>query len=127
MSGHAGTPRFGVNPNDHIGDTSASGMSKVRLPKAGGTWTETHFAYNPAQKSRSMGTTRGGDPGQDFTEVKRMGDYVCNHDGYMGGSNVVLNLDERKNLENTIYSVECEYTDTSPNGKAPSQTTGAFD
>lgn len=126
MSGKPGTVRFGMNPDEH-GKTNSSGVSKVSLPKSGGEWTEVHFAYNPAQKSRSMGTTRGGDPGQEFTEDDREPDYMCNHDGYAGGSTVVINLDERKVLQNTIYAVECEYTDTSPNGKAPSSTTGAFD
>ena len=132
MAGTPGTPRFGINPDMTPDHTDASGTSHMRLPKNGNMWTETHFAYNPAQKSRSMGTTRGGNPQHDFVYEEHQSNYMCNHDGYAGGSNIVLNLDERKVLHNTIYSVDCEWADpgtpeTSANGWAPSQTHGAFD
>jgi len=107
-------------------------MSKMKLQKDGGTFTEYHFSYNPSQKSRAMGTTRGADPGKDNETVEHQANYMCNHDGYMGGLNTISNLDERKVLENHIYSVECEwadpgYSETDPAGWAPRQTMGAFD
>jgi len=126
MAGKAGTPRFGMNPDEHPGKTSVNGVSKVNLP-FDGDYTEIHFAYNPAQKSRDMGTTRGGDPGKNYMLDRREPDYMSNHDGYAGGDIHLMNLDERKVLQNTIYSVKCEYTDDSPNGTAPAQTSGAFD
>ena len=133
MSGKAGTPRFGVNPSIHPDGYKAGpdGMGKVTLP-IDGPWLETHFAYNPAQRSRDMGTTRGGNPGKDFDATKREADYMSNHDGYMGGDIHMMNLDERKVLQSTIYSVKCEwadpgYDDTSDNGWAPRQTVTAFD
>lgn len=132
MAGTPGTPRFGVNTDMTPDHTDSSGSSTMTLPKNGNKWTETHFMYNPAQKSRSMGTTRGGDPGHDNVYVEHQCNYMCNHDGFAGGSNIVLNLDERKVLENTIYSIDCEWADpgtpeTSDNGWAPSVTHGAFD
>lgn len=126
MAGKAGTPRFGMNPDEHPGKTSINGVSKVTLP-VDGMYTEIHFAYNPAQKSREMGTTRGGNPGKDYEKDRREPDYMSNHDGYAGGDIHLMNLDERKVLQNTIYSVNCEYEDDSPNGTAPAQTSGAFD
>lgn len=126
MAGKAGTVRFGVNPEEHIGTTSTDGMSKVKTP-IDGPLLETHFAYNPAQKPRDMSSTRGSDPGDDYVRTPRQADYMSNHDGYMGGDMHLMNLDERKVLQNTIYSAKCEYADDSDNGNAPSQTTGAFD
>lgn len=128
MSGKAGTPRFGVNPSIHPDNYKAGpdGMGKITTPMDG-PWTETHFAYNPAQKSRAMGTTRGADPGKDFETTKRESDYMSNHDGYLGGDLHLMNLDERKVLQTTIYSVHCEYDDDSASGTAPSMTHGAFD
>lgn len=133
MSGHAGTPRFGVNPSIHPGNGHAdeNGMGKIDMP-IDGPVIETHFAYNPGQASRPMGTTRGGDPGKDYTKTEHQADYMSNHDGYVAGDLHVMNLDERKVLENTLYSIHCEwadpgYDDTSPNGWSPRQTMGAFD
>lgn len=132
MAGTPGTPRFGMAPDQTPDHVNTAGTSHMNLQKSGGTFTEYHFAYNPAQKSRAMGTTRGSDPGHDFDYEEHQANYMCNHDGYMGGNNVVSNLDERKVLHNTIYSVDCEWADpgtdeTSANGWAPSQTHGAFD
>ncbi len=132
MAGSPGTPRFGVNADMTPDKTGADGTSTMTLPKAGNKWTETHFMYNPAQVSRSMGTTRGGDPKHDNEYVEHQANYMCNHDGYAGGRTTNINLDERKVLENTIYSIDCEWADpgtpeTSANGWAPSQTHGAFD
>jgi hypothetical protein len=132
MTGTPGTARFGINPDQTPDHTNASGVSHLTLQKSGGTFTESHFLYNPAQKSRAMGTTRGADPGHDNTDVVHQANYMCNHDGFAGGSNIVLNLDERKILDNTVYAIGCEWADpgtdeTSPNGWAPSMTHGAFD
>jgi hypothetical protein len=92
-----------------------------------GPVTELHFAYNPAQKSRDMGSTRGGDPGKEYVHTSRQPDYMSNHDGYAGGDMHLMNLDERKVLNNTIYATHCEYSSDSPNGYAPHMTSGAFD
>ena len=132
MSGTPGTPRFGVLPDQTPDHTDSVGVSHMTLPKDGNKYTEYHFMYNPAQKSRAMGTTRGADPGHDNVDVEHQCNYMCNHDGFMGGNTTVLNLDERKALNNHIYSIECEWADpgtdeTSANGWAPSQTHGAFD
>jgi hypothetical protein len=132
MAGTPGTPRFGILPDMTPDHTSANGTSHMTLQKNGNVWTEEHFAYNPAQKSRAMGTTRGGNPQHDFVYEEHQANYMCNHDGYAGGATIIMNLDERKVLHNTIYSIECEWADpntdeTSANGWAPSQTHGAFD
>lgn len=132
MAGTPGTARFGINTDATPDNTSSSGTSHLTLPKNGSSWTETHFLYNPAQKSRAMGTTRGADPGKDNTDVEHQSNYMCNHDGFLGGHNAVTNLDERKVLENKIYSVECAWADpgydeTDSAGWAPRQTMGAFD
>jgi len=132
MAGKAGTARFGVNPSIHPAEHAGpDGMGTIKTP-IDGPWVETHFAYNPAQASRPMGTTRGGDPGKDFDQTYRQADYMSNHDGYLGGDLHLMNLDERKVLNNTIYSIGCEwadpgYNETSDNGWAPRQTMGAFD
>lgn len=126
MAGRAGTPRFGVNPDEHPGKTSNNGVSKANLP-IDGPLTELHFAYNPVQKSRDMGTTRGGDPGLGYAKDKRDFDYMSNHDGYAGGDIHLMNLDERKVLQNTLYSVPCDHAYDSENGTSPAQTSGAFD
>jgi hypothetical protein len=132
MSGTPGTPRFGINPDQTPDHTDGVGISHMKLQKDGGTFTEYHFSYNPAQKSRAMGTTRGADPGHDYTDVEHQANYMCNHDAYMGGTTVIMNMDERKVLTNTIYSIHCEWADpgtdeTSDNGWAPAMTRGAFD
>jgi len=126
MAGKAGTPRFGMNPDEHPDKTSTDGVSYMDLP-FDGNYKEIHFAYNPAQRSRDMGTTRGGDPGKDYVKDVRDFDYMSNHDGYAGGDVHLMNLDERKVLQHTIYSAKCEYAEDLDNGTAPSQTTGAFD
>jgi hypothetical protein len=132
MAGTPGTARFGVNTDMTPDHTDASGVSHMTLPKNGNQWTETHFMYNPAQKSRAMGTTRGADPGHDNADVEHQHNYMCNHDGFAGGTTTVMNLDERKVLTSTIYSISCEWADpgtdeTSANGWAPAVTHGAFD
>lgn len=132
MSGTPGTPRFGVLPDQTPDHTDAVGISHMNLQKSDGTFTEYHFMYNPGQKSRAMGTTRGADPQHDYISVEHQCNYMCNHDGFMGGTTTIMNMDERKNLNNTIYAVHCEWADpgtdeTSPNGWAPSATHGAFD
>ena len=133
MSGKAGTPRFGINPSIHPGDGHAdeNGMGKINTP-IDGPLIETHMAYNPGQKSRPMGTTRGGNPGKDYVRENREADYMSNHDGYIAGDLHLMSLDERKVLHNTVYAVGCEwadpgYDDTSANGWAPRQTVTAFD
>lgn len=127
MTGTPGTARFGVNPDQTPDHTGNNGVSHMNLQKSGGTFTEYHFSYNPAQRSREMGSTRGGNPGSQFQTVEHQCNYMCNHDGYMGGNNVVANLDERKALHNTIYSQSFEVAEDSASGWAPAQTSGAFD
>src|SRR3954462_2263862 len=132
MAGTPGTPRFGTNADQTPTSTGADGTSTLTLPKRGNKWTETHFLYNPAQKSRVMGTTRGDDPGHDNTDVEHQSNYMCNHVGFLGGTATLMSLDERKVLDNKISSVECEWADpgsdeTSDNGWAPAGTSGAFD
>ena len=132
MAGTPGTPRFGINADQTPTKTASNGTSTMKLPKSGNQWTETHFMYNPAQRSREMGTTRGGDPGHDNEYVEHQSNYMCNHDGFMGGGATIMNLDERKVLDNHIYSVGCEWADpghdeTSVGGWAPRQTMGALD
>lgn len=132
MAGTPGTPRFGINADQTPTKTAADGSSIMKLPKNGNQWTETHFMYNPTQRSREMGTTRGGNPSHDNVDVEHQSNYMCNHDGYMAGTTTIVQMDERKVLTNTIYSVECEWADpgtdeTSDNGWAPSMTHGAFD
>lgn len=126
MAGKAGTVRFGVNPDIHIDGVGPNGIGYLKTP-IDGPWTETHFSYNPATYSRDMGSTRGGDPGKDFVHTDRQVDYMSNHDSYLGGDAHLMSLDERKALNNTIYSVKCEYEWNSSNGTAPHGTTGAFD
>lgn len=127
MAGKAGTPRFGMNPSVHPDEeVGPNGMGKLKT-SMDGPWTETHFAYNPAQRSRDMGTTRGENPAQFYVKSVREVDYMSNHDGYVGGDMHLMSLDERKVLSNTIYSTKCEYAGDSPNGGAPSMTMGAFD
>lgn len=132
MSAHPGTARFGVNTSIHPKPKAGpDGMGKIDMPN-GEQQVETHFVYDPSQRSRAMGTARGGDPGKDFEKLHREADYMSNHDGYIGGSTVLMELDERKVLQNTIYSIGCEwadpgYDDTSDNGWAPRQTVTAFD
>src|ERR1041385_252650 len=103
MTGTPGTARFGVLPDEMPDHTNTSGISHMNLQKSGGTFTELHFMYNPAQRSREMGTTRGGNPGHDFEYEEHQCNYMCNHDGFMGGKATVMNLDDRTVLHNTIY------------------------
>lgn len=132
MAGKAGTPRFGVNKNIHPDQHAGpDGMGTINTP-IDGPVIETHFAYNPGQLSRSMGTTRGADPGKDFTVTYRQADYMSNHDGYIAGDLHLMTLDERKVLDNTIYSIKCHWSDpgyegTDSAGWAPRQTITAFD
>lgn len=132
MSGTPGTARFGILPDQTPDHTDANGISHMTLQKSGDSFTEYHFLYNPATKSRAMGTTRGGDPGHDNVDVEHQANFMCNHDGFMSGTTTIMQLDERKVLNNTIYAVGCEWADpgtdeTSDNGWAPSVTHGAFD
>lgn len=127
MSGTPGTARFGINPDVTPDKTNSVGISHLSLPKTGGDFAETHFMYNPAQLSRPMGTTQGGAPGQHWEMEPHQYNAMCNHDGFFGGNNVVINMDERKVLHNSIYALPCEYAEDSPNGNAPSGTTGKFD
>lgn len=132
MTGTPGTARFGILPDQTPDHTNSNAVSHLTLQKSGGNFTEYHFAYNPAQRSREMGTTRGSNPGHDNVYEEHQCNYMCNHDSFMGGNTTVMNMDERKVLHNTIYSIGCEWADpgtdeTSPNGWAPAMTSGAFD
>lgn len=127
MAGTPGTPRFGVNPDVTPDKTNSVGISHLSLPKTGGDFAETHFMYNPAQVSRDMGSTQGGSPKGGFEPVEHQSNYMCNHDGFFGGSNIVINMDEHKVLTNTIWSQGIEYAEMSPNGGAPALTRGKFD
>ena len=103
MSGRPGTPHFGDYPDIHT-------KAEVKTP-VDGPVKKFHFMFDPAQVSRPMGSTEGGKPGCGWEPAPRERDYMCNHDGFVGGDMHNLNMDEQKVLQNTIYTVEFEYAD----------------
>lgn len=104
MAGQPGTPRFGVNPTIHNKKTDKSGMSQIKVNETGESMDETHYAYNPEMGGRAMGSTIGDAPCKCYQVVDRQADYYCEHDGYIGGNARLMNIDERKALDNYIMS-----------------------
>jgi hypothetical protein len=104
--GTPGTPRFGEYADKHKKKTDASGDSSVAL-QADGDFEEIHFIYKPSQRSREVGSP----PGKYFDTAERQYDAPSNHDGWFGGDAHLVNLDERKVLENSIYSTKIECSD----------------
>jgi len=104
MAGRAGTPRFGDYVTDITGAPGSDGQNQVHN-QSGDTFTEQHSLFNPSQQSRSMGTTLGEAPGAYYDRVPRVYNAMANHDGFMAGQDHINQLDERKVLEETVYSV----------------------
>jgi len=100
----------------HITPTGTDGASKLDL-QLDGPFLETHFLYNPAQMARPV----GGDPGDYYDREKQQYEAPSNHDGFTGGDAHVMNLDERKVLDNYIYNVKIECADET-GFKAPYKT-----
>lgn len=110
MAGRPGTPRVGEYRSSHESKPDASGESVLDLQNFE-KFREQHFLYDPSQAARPSGTTLGGKPGDMAGYQKRMYEAPSNHDGFEGGDSHLVVLDERKVLENHIYSVRCEYAD----------------
>jgi hypothetical protein len=104
MAGKAGTPRFGEYITDISGKPGDDGIN-VATQQSGNRFSEQHNLYNPAQQSRPMGTTLGGDPGESYVPGVRIYNAHCNHDGFMGGQDHINQLDEAKVLNETIFAV----------------------
>lgn len=108
MAGNPGTPRFGEYQDAHVTKTDTQGESDVELQSGNGStpdqFSEIHFLYNPALRSREMGSTLGAPPGDYYDRVPRGYDAVSNHDGFFAGDSHLVNLDERKVLNNYIES-----------------------
>lgn len=108
MAGYPGTPRFGTYQDQHVKKTDSNGESQVQLQTSNGTtpdeFSEVHFLYNPNLRGREMGTTLGQAPGEYYERVPRGYDAPANHDGFFGGDAHLMNVDERKVLNNYIES-----------------------
>lgn len=111
MAGKPGTARFGDYGGEHESKPDTSGRDRLTLQANGEAFVEQHFLYNPTQRSRVMGSTLGDAPGSMAGYTKRMYEAPCNHDGFEGGDARLINLDERKVLDTTIYSQHCVYAD----------------
>lgn len=107
MAGKPGTPRFGSYGNDHESKPNANGQNKVDSQADGSYFTEQHYLYNPAQQSRNVGQA----PAKYYDEQKQQYDAPCNHDGFEGGDIHLVNMDERKVLDLTIFSQKIECAD----------------
>lgn len=107
MPGYPGTPRFGEYSDKHKKKTDSQGDSQIQLQDGNGKFDEVHFAYKPSQQSREVGQP----PKKYFETTDRQYDAICNHDGWFGGDAHLSNLDERKVLENYIYSTKIECAD----------------
>lgn len=110
MAGRAGTPRFGDYGGEHESKPNAQGQDTLDL-QSGDGFEEQHFLYDPTQRSRQMGTTLGDAPQKMAGYQKHQYEAMCNHDGFEGGDAHLISLDERKVLDNTIFSVDCVYAD----------------
>jgi|SRR5882724_11350043 len=106
MSGGPGTPRFGEYSDKHKKQTSSSGDSAIAL-QGDGPFNEIHYAYKPAQEASPVGAA----PKKYFDTVDRQYDAPSNHDGWFGGDAHLVNLDERKVLDNTIYASKIKCAD----------------
>lgn len=108
MPGYPGTARFGEYQDAHVTKTDSQGESDVELQSGNGTtpdqFAEIHFLYNPKYQSRAMGSSLGDVPGDYYSRVPRGYDAPANHDGFFAGDTHLVNLDERKVLNNYIES-----------------------
>ncbi len=111
MSGHPGTVRVGEYSDLHSSKPGADGTNKLHTQSNGKFFEEQHFLFDESQVARPSGTTLGGKPQDMAGYQEHMYEAPCNHDGFIGGSTIVLQMDERKILENTIFSQKCEYAD----------------
>lgn len=111
MAGHAGTARFGEYSDDHNGKPDVHGQNKVMTTSDEITYTEQHYLYNPAEMGRDVSTPPGQAPGKYYIHLPQQYDAPSNHDGLSGGDVHLTVLDERKVLENTIYSTKIECAD----------------
>lgn len=118
MSGHPGTPRFGVPADMHNGKPNDSGQNVLNLQTSDDAFKEQHALYNPAQKSRGVGQ----DPAKYYVVERNAYEAPCNHDDYEGGDAHISNLDEQKVLRNTVFAIPIECADDNgyraPVGKA---------
>lgn len=91
--------------DDHEYKPNANGINEVDTQVDDVTFREQHYLFNPSQYSRDMGSTLGDAPGK-YYQADGL-DYCApaNHDGFMGGDAHLENLDEKKVLDRTIYSV----------------------
>lgn len=110
MSGHPGTVRFGDYGEEHKGKPDAEGRDELEL-QSDDSFTEQHYLYDPTQRARSMGSTLGDKPGDMAGYQRLLYEAPSNHDGFEGGDGHLVNLDERKVLDNTIFSAPCVYAD----------------
>lgn len=99
MSGSPGTPRFGDYSNKHKKKTTSQGDSSIAL-QDDGDFDEIHYSYNPDQQASAVGAPRK----KYFQTVERQYDAPSNHDGWFGGDAHLINVDERKVLDNYLYS-----------------------
>jgi hypothetical protein len=104
MAGRPGTPRFGAYAQPHEGKPDANGQDRLDV-QADGPFIEQHYLFNPAQRSREMGTTLGDAPGKVYQADERIYCADANHDGFVGGDLHLNSLDEKKVLDDTVYSV----------------------
>lgn len=111
MAGHAGTVRSGEYADLHNDKPDAKGRNKLHTQANGKYFEEQHALFDPTQFARPSGTTLGGKPGDMAGYQEHMYEAMCNHDGFIGGNTTLLNMDEQKILNNTIFSAECEYAD----------------
>lgn len=111
MAGRPGSARFGTNPPIHTDKTNEAGISHVEINEQGETQVETHYMYNENLGGRRMGSTQGDAPESCYDCQDRQADYMCNHDGFIAGNARLMNLDERKVLDNKIASVAYKCAD----------------
>lgn len=110
MAGKPGTVRYGDYGDEHRSKPDAHGRDQLMM-QDDGPFIEQHYLYDPTQRSREMGSTLGDKPGDMAGYQHRMYEAPSNHDGFEGGDAHLSNLDERKVLDTTIFSVPCVYAD----------------
>jgi hypothetical protein len=123
MAGKPGTPRYGRYPNYHDGKPAADGTNTLTLQSEDSEYLEQHFLYDPSQRAREMGTTLGQAPQKMAGYQHRLYEAPANHDAFEGGDAHLSNVDERKALDNTIFSIKCEYADDQQHNWSSSERT----
>lgn len=106
MSGIPGTPHFGDFPDVQKKDKTILQSGDMGEPDA---FFKIHQNFDNSQKGREMGSTLGEAPKCGWEPHNRERAYMCNHDGFSGGNSRNLNMDEKKVLQNTIFSTNFEY------------------